>query len=469
MPANGMYDAAGDLIDDGAYYYVYDAIGRLCASQPHLAGAGAVTGYLYDAEGYRAAKGILTIPPGAATACPSAFPASAFQPTNVYVKGPDGHTMAEFDGQQQLIRSYLYEGSRLIASEDSTGIHYQLNDWLGNRRLQTDEDGQPEGSFANLPYGESVSVNGNDSASQHFTGDERDQESGLDYATNRYYGDTGDRWTRPDPAWSLASNLSNPQTFNQYEYVLDNPLTLADPLGLCGASEGASPAGGSWFTHVRRVIVNCLSSLFGGEDDNKNGNQNSTSTSGSSDSGEHVTVFFSDHEISPDPITSWNTGMTQIRGSYFGNAVVSAGVGFSSGARQGQASITFVPTSGQVTVGLASGVGTPSESPISASLMAGTTTNLDQSGPGTTYTGGFFLGASQTYTPAHDKTTLFGIMTPGANKMSGRNLFTFYIPSGKFNINVPIEDTPNSVDLKSEGVTLGDPWGDFGLGLNQQY
>jgi hypothetical protein len=36
-------------------------------------------------------------------------------------------------------------------------------------------------------------------------------------------------WLSPDP---LAGDISNPQSLNRYAYVLDNPTTLTDPLGL---------------------------------------------------------------------------------------------------------------------------------------------------------------------------------------------------------------------------------------------
>jgi len=40
------------------------------------------------------------------------------------------------------------------------------------------------------------------------------------------------RWISPDPAGIGAVSLSNPQSWNQYGYVVNNPLALVDPLGL---------------------------------------------------------------------------------------------------------------------------------------------------------------------------------------------------------------------------------------------
>jgi hypothetical protein len=52
------------------------------------------------------------------------------------------------------------------------------------------------------------------------------------------------RWTSPDPSGLYFADPTNPQSFNLYGYVGNNPLRFTDPNGLltCG-SGGASPAG----------------------------------------------------------------------------------------------------------------------------------------------------------------------------------------------------------------------------------
>ena len=40
------------------------------------------------------------------------------------------------------------------------------------------------------------------------------------------------RWISPDPAGLGAVNPANPQSWNRYAYVLNNPLALADLAGL---------------------------------------------------------------------------------------------------------------------------------------------------------------------------------------------------------------------------------------------
>lgn len=66
---------------------------------------------------------------------------------------------------------------------------------------------------------------------QKFTGYQKDEESGLDFAEARMYENRHGRFTAIDPL--LASGKSaNPQSFNRYVYVMNNPLLLTDPNGL---------------------------------------------------------------------------------------------------------------------------------------------------------------------------------------------------------------------------------------------
>ena len=64
---------------------------------------------------------------------------------------------------------------------------------------------------------------------------ERDTESGNDYFGARYYASSMGRWLSPD--WSAKyepvpyAKLDNPQSLNLYGYVLNNPLSHADPDG----------------------------------------------------------------------------------------------------------------------------------------------------------------------------------------------------------------------------------------------
>jgi RHS repeat-associated protein len=71
-----------------------------------------------------------------------------------------------------------------------------------------------------------------------YTGYEKDDESGLDFAQARYYNPKHGRFTSVDPL-TASANVKNPQTFNRYSYVLNSPYKFTDPLGLISSDTAA--------------------------------------------------------------------------------------------------------------------------------------------------------------------------------------------------------------------------------------
>lgn len=65
---------------------------------------------------------------------------------------------------------------------------------------------------------------------------------------------TQGRWISPDPAGLAAVDPTNPQSWNRYAYVMNNPLSFVDPLGLCDPNDpscihvdvNGCPSGSSW-------------------------------------------------------------------------------------------------------------------------------------------------------------------------------------------------------------------------------
>lgn len=80
--------------------------------------------------------------------------------------------------------------------------------------------------------------NSDDEIRKQYTGYERDEESGLDFAQARYYNSQHGRFTSVDPLTASAS-IRNPQTFNRYSYVLNSPYKFTDPLGLLSVNTSA--------------------------------------------------------------------------------------------------------------------------------------------------------------------------------------------------------------------------------------
>jgi RHS repeat-associated protein len=80
------------------------------------------------------------------------------------------------------------------------------------------------------PFGQELAYVNNCPQNYKFTGIERDIETGNDHTWYRGYEQNLGRWMSPDP---MAGDITNPQSLNRYAYVLNNPTTLTDPLGLC--------------------------------------------------------------------------------------------------------------------------------------------------------------------------------------------------------------------------------------------
>jgi RHS repeat-associated protein len=86
--------------------------------------------------------------------------------------------------------------------------------------------GRPGGggyNFAKLPY--------------------RDVTTNTDLTPARISSPNFGRWFSPDPIGKAAVQLADPQTWNMYAYVRNNPTTLTDPNGTC-AITCYNPLGG---------------------------------------------------------------------------------------------------------------------------------------------------------------------------------------------------------------------------------
>ena len=78
---------------------------------------------------------------------------------------------------------------------------------------------------------------GSDNVNQKFTGQERDGETNLDFFQARYLSSGLGRFMSVDPG-NAGADLTNPQSWNGYAYVLNNPLTMIDPTGMDPFSPG---------------------------------------------------------------------------------------------------------------------------------------------------------------------------------------------------------------------------------------
>ncbi|MHB1022638.1 MAG: RHS repeat-associated core domain-containing protein [Acidobacteriaceae bacterium] len=231
-----QYDQAGEMTSDGTTNGVlYDAEGRICAVEEFPISGGMIrTEYIYNAEGQRVSKGHI-----ASWSCDETT--NGYVPESDYVLDLAGHQMTEVsadeNGTMVWEHTNVYAAGVLIGTYDTNGLHFYLNDWLGTRRAQTDANGTLEQTCTSLPYGDHLSCTGSTTTptEQHFTGKERDAESGNDYFGARYYASSMGRFLSPDwsdPAQPIPyAHFDDPQSLNLYGYVENNPLSQVDDDG----------------------------------------------------------------------------------------------------------------------------------------------------------------------------------------------------------------------------------------------
>jgi RHS repeat-associated protein len=245
---SGGYDASGNIANDGLNSYLYDGEGRICAmASTPVAGYTTMTEYIYDAEGNRVAKGTIST-----WSCDTTV--NGFVATTAYVLGPHGEQLTEMTSNggtwQWAHTNVMAGGLDATYDNDLTGqtegkLYFHLSDWLGTRRQQTDYAGSPVLNFTGLPFGDGLTTipdtttDAADATEHHFTGHERDAESGNDYFGARYYSNQMGRFMTPD--WSAKEDpvpyakLGNPQSLNLYAYMDNNPLGGVDPDGHDGS------------------------------------------------------------------------------------------------------------------------------------------------------------------------------------------------------------------------------------------
>jgi len=232
------YDAAGNQTNDGSGLRVYDGEHRVVEAYNNMGVM--VSRYVYDADGRRMRRII-----------------GGQETWQVY--GIEGELLAEYAvgaASNSPQKEYGYRGGQLLVVWDGseTGdrrLQWLVQDHLGSTRMVVDRSGSLAGVRRHdyAPFGEELfagvairsASNGyiGDSVRQKFTGKERDNETGLDFFSMRYYGSIQGRFVSPDPLepWMLDKMeqlvfYSNPQKLNKYVYVLNNPLRYIDPDGL---------------------------------------------------------------------------------------------------------------------------------------------------------------------------------------------------------------------------------------------
>jgi len=179
------YDAEDRLLTANGMTYRYDGDGRRVGNVP-AAGISSATWYVYDASGELAAE--------------------------------YGGTVAAL-GTSYLTGDHL--GSTRVVTGSSAAVGERHDFYPFGAEILTSAGGPRYQVAGYAPAVETAWL---------FSGKERDSETGLDYFGARYMSSAQGRFTSPDPATSSAK-LDDPQTWNRYAYVTNNPLRYVDSDG----------------------------------------------------------------------------------------------------------------------------------------------------------------------------------------------------------------------------------------------
>ncbi len=137
--------------------------------------------------------------------------------------------VAVMSGQTQT-RAYVpLPGGEILSPNPDTFWHL---DWLGSVRLASSASGRTvtfDRAFA--PFGETYDAVTGGTTNPQFAGHTQDTISDEYDTDAREYHPNQGRWISPDPSGIDAADPLNPQSWNRYAYVLNNPLRLVDPDG----------------------------------------------------------------------------------------------------------------------------------------------------------------------------------------------------------------------------------------------
>lgn len=124
---------------------------------------------------------------------------------------------------------YIYAGSTLVAAEVDAPekTRHFFTDHLGTSRLITGSGGTQIAQHTYYPFGGEASSSTQENEKFKFTSHERDAGS-LDYMHARYYAPKWGRFLSVDPG---GFGPRKPQSWNRYEYVMNNPINNNDPNG----------------------------------------------------------------------------------------------------------------------------------------------------------------------------------------------------------------------------------------------
>jgi RHS repeat-associated protein len=222
------YDDAGNMTYDGSYYYTYDGNNRVIGIGTS-SGSNNVASYSYNSRGMR-----VSVTSGGASV--------------EWLFDLAGNALTQsIPGTLQFYQAEYFVGGRDWGTLSTGGVNFRYPDWVGNGRVWQDVAGTVTQQAAYAAFGDGLFAPGGGSCCSLQAGmfDDAWQDSANNtyHTLNREYSPTQGRWLTPDPAGLAAVDVTNPQTWNRYAYVTNNPVSMTDPLGLDSETSSTDSSG----------------------------------------------------------------------------------------------------------------------------------------------------------------------------------------------------------------------------------
>jgi RHS repeat-associated protein len=120
-----------------------------------------------------------------------------------------------------------------VGSEE---VVYYTTDGIGSVRMLTSVGAAVVARYDYLPFGEEWFPSGSSPQPVKFAGKENPETGGgdwqpLNYFGARYFHSATGRFTSVDPVFTITKNIVDPQRWNRYTYVRNNPIRYVDPDG----------------------------------------------------------------------------------------------------------------------------------------------------------------------------------------------------------------------------------------------
>lgn len=172
----------------------------------------------------------------------------------IFVYNSSGSVVAEYDSQPATNPQVSY------LTADHLSLPKVITDGCGaviskHDYMSFGEDTETIGNGSGRPIAQEYSIL--DEIRRSFTGYERDDETRLVFVQARYYNSNHGRFTSVDP-FIVSVLVRDPQTFNQYSYVLNNPYKFTYPLGLFAPRACYRVSGEAMLDGASSTVINVL-------------------------------------------------------------------------------------------------------------------------------------------------------------------------------------------------------------------